>query len=595
MQLTFIVCRVRLLEPTLSLPLNLSRLFFTTSQQWTTLPEQDHSFQLSKEVKQRTAELEQSRPGANVYPRWALHDTLIDYASVNEGASTQTSVKKPSLSSIRKNQIIADQSLDAKQNQPDAQIYQIAGRIVAIRTAGKYLAFIDVQANGKTFQVKLNHGKLPNVTLEAFQDLVRLFRRGDHISAKGSATTTKAGLSALQAVELPVLRAPCLQRLPVPRPLAERDLDREATVDRHVEMLTYPGLIDTLKVRSYLMNSIRSTLSNDGFLEVQTPILGGEAGGATARPFVTTASEFSDRRLSLRIAPELWLKRLVIGGLTQVFEIGPSFRNEGLDKVHNPEFTTCEFYAAYVDIARLRHYTERILADIAEKIETLATPSSFDQAVISEWKITETQSYPKIDFIPAVNAALGVHLPNLASASAREEILAIFARQSIPVPPTPTLPRLIDTLCAHFIEPQCQQPTWIINTPECLSPLAKSFIHPTAPNDQPVAARAELFIRGKEVVNCYEEENSPAEQRRKFVNQQRYARLAGGAGRVDDEAMQVDEDYIRALEWGLPPTGGWGCGIDRLVMLATGMERIGDVLSFGNLRAVTRAAGKVGK
>jgi lysyl-tRNA synthetase class 2 len=190
-----------------------------------------------------------------------------------------------------------------------------------------------------------------------------------------------------------------------------------------------------------------------------------------------------------------------------------------------------------------------------------------------------------------LNSALEQDLPNLASDTARSDLLQIFNQKSMPLPSKPTIPRLLDKLSSIYLEPQCQNFTFIINHPECMSPLSKSFIHPTAPNAQPVAARAELFVQGREIINCYEEENSPFEQRRKFMMQQYYA--SGDAGTVmDDEAMTIDEDYLRALEWGLPPTGGWGCGIDRLVMLFGGKERIGDVLSFGNLRAVTRGAEK---
>lgn len=205
----------------------------------------------------------------------------------------------------------------------------------------------------------------------------------------------------------------------------------------------------------------------------------------------------------------------------------------------------------------------------------------------------QRESFPKIDFIPALNGALKLELPNLASDTARSDLLAIFEQKSLTLPTNPTLPRLLDELSSIYIEPQCQDFTFIINHPECLSPLSKSFIHPTAPNQQPVASRAELFVRCREVVNCYEEENSPFEQRRKFEMQQKYAMLhEDGSGR-DDEAMKIDDDYIRALEWGLPPTGGWGCGIDRLVMLFAGKDKISDVLSFGSLRSVARHAERI--
>lgn len=205
----------------------------------------------------------------------------------------------------------------------------------------------------------------------------------------------------------------------------------------------------------------------------------------------------------------------------------------------------------------------------------------------------QNDPFPEIDFIPALNSRLQQDLPNLASESARDDLVQIFKQKELPLPSKPTVPRLLDKLSSIYLESPSRNFTWIINHPECMSPLSKSFIHPTAPNAQPVAARAELFVLGREIVNCYEEENSPFEQRRKFMMQQGYATGEAGIA-MDDEAMSVDEDYLKALEWGLPPTGGWGCGIDRLVMLFAGKERIGDVLSFGNLRAVTRGADKKG-
>lgn len=383
--------------------------------------------------------------------------------------------------------------------------------------------------------------------------------------------------------------APCLQRFPVEQPgFATTELSETNYVPRNVEMLTDPGVIATLKARSILVRTLRKFFEQLNFDEVTTPILSALAGGATAKPFETTSTEFSDRKLSLRIAPELWLKRLVIGGMDRVFEIGPSFRNEGLDRTHNPEFYTCEFYAVRHDLPQLMTHTQQLLISMATAMETASLPQTLDRPRLLLGHVQ--QPLQQYDFITSLNAALGVDLPNLSSPQAQADLLAILELKDIPIPNNPTVPRLIDKLAAIYIEPESRtRPIWITNIPECLSPLAKSYIHPTAPNSQAVAARAELFIQGKEVVNCYEEENSPSEQRRKFVDQQRYAHQNG---LLDEEAMKVDEDYLEALEWGLPPTGGWGCGIDRLVMLFTGMERIGDVLSFGNLRAVTRGAEK---
>lgn len=389
----------------------------------------------------------------------------------------------------------------------------------------------------------------------------------------------------VQALELPTLQVPCLQRLP----LAQRGSVTGQAIEtnfkpRHVEMLEDPDLITAIKVRSKITRAMREFFTFRSFVEVFTPILSGRAGGAAARPFETNAREFPDRLLSLRIAPELWLKRLIIGGMVRIFEIGSSFRNEGIDLSHNPEFTTCEFYAVSHDLQQLMTMTKELFVNLDFNVYKTypRAPMNEDNEALSaslkgDWEV--------VDFIPALNAALGTDLPNLSSPSAYSSLVTIFDERGIPHPSQPTVLRLVDKLCSTYLEPlSAEKPLWITNIPECMSPLAKSFIHPTAPNEQPVAARAELFIQGKEIVNCYEEENSPFEQRRKFIEQQKLA------GTHDDEAMKIDEDYLAALEWGLPPTGGWGCGIDRLVMLFTGKERIGDVLSFGTLRAVTRGA-----
>ncbi|TQB75394.1 hypothetical protein MPDQ_003082 [Monascus purpureus] len=312
-------------------------------------------------------------------------------------------------------------------------------------------------------------------------------------------------------------------------------------------------------------------------MEVSTPVLASTAGGAIARPFYTSATEFPERQLSLRIAPELWLKRFVVGGFDKVFEIGPSFRNEGLDRTHNPEFTTCEFYHAYANLEDLMSMTESLFTGIAEHISQLN-----EAGVLEPTTVNFTAPFRRIDFTTGIEEKIGRRLPDLTSADAQVQVQQIFNDLSLPLPDNPTLARLMDELCSVYLEPQCVDPTFIINPPECLSPLSKTFIHPT--NKQRVAARGELFIEGHEMVNTYEEENSPFEQRRKFEEQARENR---SENENENESGEVDESYLSALEWGLPPTGGWGCGIDRLCMLFTGMKRINDVLPFGNLRAVT--------
>lgn len=218
--------------------------------------------------------------------------------------------------------------------------------------------------------------------------------------------------------------------------------------------------------------------------------------------------------------------------------------------------------------------TEALLSGMAKHVEEFNTSGT-----LTPTKVDFAAPFRRIDFITGIEEGIGRKLPDLMAADAAQQVTQIFEDLFLAIPENPTLPRLLDELCSIYVEPQCINPTFIINPPECLSPLSKTFTHPTT--NQRVAARGELFIEGREVVNTYEEENSPFEQRRKFEDQLQYSKNANEPG-------EIDEEYLKALEWGLPPTGGWGCGIDRLCMLFTGAKRITDVLSFGNLRSVTR-------
>lgn len=493
----------------------------------------------------------------------------------------------------------------SEQNDGDfaTTMFRSSGRIRSIRSSGSKLLFIDIVDNPQhKLQIMINATALlqsdsmfdPN-RVKAFGKLVQV---GDIISklgkyhsdqllmvtaVSGYPRKTRSGDLTLLATELPELTSPCLHQIPE-SPVGE---DSDFANDKHVQMLTNPSLIQHLEARASVINAVSTFLIRHEFVNVQTPILSAMAGGAIARPFETIATEFPDRKLSMRIAPELWLKRLLVGGMQKVFEIGPSFRNEGLDKTHNPEFYTCEFYAVNWSLSRLQRETTKLIGAAASAIGSRAVPD-FVASIGDANTIHNPSPWLSIDFIPALNSALGCDLPDLSSPSAREIIHEIFDSKGLALPTMPTLPRLLDKLSSIYLESQCQNATWIVNTPECLSPLAKSFPHPDLPY-QRVAARAELFIQHKEVVNCYEEENSPREQRMKFIDQQKHAKLGE---EIDLEAMKIDEDYIRALEWGLPPTGGWGCGIDRLCMLMLGKDKISDVLAFGNLRSVTRGAEK---
>ncbi|EAU37581.1 conserved hypothetical protein [Aspergillus terreus NIH2624] len=414
-----------------------------------------------------------------------------------------------------------------------------------------------------------NLRQLEGVSSPEFKQLYRLLRRGDAFSVTGKPHRTGRGELTVVASELPRLLSPCLHDVPL-----DATAHENSPYPRHVQFLADQTTADIIRARSAIIQYLRQFFLDRSFMEVNTPIVASIAGGAIARPFYTAATEFPERQLSLRIAPELWLKRLVVGGFDRVFEIGPSFRNEGLDKTHNPEFTTCEFYHAYANLEDLMSITETLLSGMAGHLRQLNPNGTLHPP-----DVDFTAPFRRIDFIPGIEAKIHRKLPDLAAADALPQIKQLFADLALELPANPSLPRLLDELCSTYVEPDCIHPTFIINPPECLSPLSKSFTHPTT--GQRVAARGELFIEGREIVNTYEEENSPFEQRRKFEDQVQYSKEA-------NEAEEIDESYLEALEWGLPSTGGWGCGIDRLCMLFTGAKRIGDVLPFGNLRAVTR-------
>ena len=235
---------------------------------------------------------------------------------------------------------------------------------------------------------------------------------------------------------------------------------------------------------------------------------------------------------------------------------------------HNPEFWTCEFYRTWTNLSQLMRITQLLL----EKLSQL--PS-----VIEKDKFDFKNEFKVIEFIPAIEKAAGFDLPDLDGPNAASIIQREMQQRNIPLPERPTLPRLLDKLCALYIEPECQQPTWIKYPPKCLSPLAKSFCAHCGSKTQDVALRAELFINGSEIINTYEEENSPVEQRIKFKQQLRY-------NRAENIEEKIDEGYLKALSSGMPPTGGWGCGMERLVMLFGATNRIADVMSFGTLKNV---------
>ncbi|RKF78968.1 Lysine--tRNA ligase [Golovinomyces cichoracearum] len=448
----------------------------------------------------------------------------------------------------------------------------VRGKMMACRIMGTRLIFMDLVQDGKTLQVMANLRSLSEssgVSEESFQIFYHLAQRGDYISVTGYAHRTLRGELSIYADSLPKIISPTLRSLP------KTLLDRAFRMrNRHVDLIINRNLQHTIRMRSHVVQYLRDFLLRNRFLEVQTPIIADKATGAIARPFLTNSAYISDKIMALRVAPELWLKRLIIGGFDRVFELGPAFRNEGFDHSHNPEFTTCEFYKAFANLEQLIGITETILSGLATSAMHLQKFSLGDLPEIDSSVLKAP--FRRVEFIPAIEEALKEKLPNLESATAQEEVSDLLLKNNNSLPESPTLPRLLDKLSSLYIEPWCTMPTLIMYPPACMAPLAKSFLDPKS--NQIVSARAELYVQCHELANMYEEENSPIEQRKKFEEQKKYNDL--------ENECNVDESYLSALEWGLPPTGGWGCGVDRLVMLLTGARRIQDVLSFGGLKNV---------
>ncbi|KAI3338288.1 hypothetical protein F4824DRAFT_92501 [Ustulina deusta] len=458
---------------------------------------------------------------------------------------------------------------------PASENVTLEGRIMSIRRAGSKLVFIHILGGYQQVQVMVHLGSLASPPLDPgdFKKALHPLRRGDIISVTGRAIRTKSGELTLGALKLPAILSPALA------PLPEKLTNEETKIlNRHVDLLVNQRTSDIIRLRSHIIKSMRDFLHEQDFLEVQTPILADSAGGAIARPFLTAATAFSDKRLSMRIAPELWLKRLVIGGNDKVFEIGPSFRNEGLDTTHNPEFTACEFYSAYFNLTELIQITESLITrlhhDVDQVIATRFTSLQKPQFPIAkgQWK--------QVEFIPALEDILGFRFPDLSKPDALEKLTGLLAQHHASLSISGmVLNKLLDHLATTYLEDvSLSQPLFIVHHPACMSPLSKSFVCPKT--GQLVSARAELFIQGHEIANMYEEENDPFEQRRKFELQVE-SKVVGEEG-----SAEIDESYVQALQHGLPPTGGWGCGVDRLVMLFSGASRIGDTLSFGSLKNV---------
>ncbi len=430
-----------------------------------------------------------------------------------------------------------------------------AGRAQAIRNMGR-IAFIDLEDDSGALQVLISQRALGDDWA-----LIDSLDLGDFVEAAGLMIRSRRGEVSLQADAL----RPLAKALRPPPEKYHGLQDQELRYRRrYLDLMTNAEAKQTLRTRSEVIASMRRFMDARGFIEVETPMLQSEAGGAAARPFLTHLNALDEPR-QLRIALELYLKRLIVGGFDKVYEIGRVFRNEGIGSRWNPEFTMLESYEAYADYHDVAAMVEAGLEQIAtEVVGSTRLPWR-------DGEIDFTPPFARVTMVDAVQEYVGVDFREYDSV---ESITALLREKGVTVPPDAGWGKLFDELVSELVEPQLQQPTFLLDYPVAISPLAKR-----TPDDPRLVERFELFVGGWELANAYTELNDPVDQRERF-ERQLAARDAG-----DDEAELLDEDFLTALEHGMPPTGGLGLGMDRLAMLLTNQQSIRDVILFPQMRA----------
>lgn len=437
---------------------------------------------------------------------------------------------------------------------------KMAGRVMAIRGHGK-TCFMDMQDKTGRIQVYVRK----DVIGEENYALIKLMDIGDTVGVTGTAFRTHMGELSIKADVIEMLSKSL-------RPLPEKwhglkDVETRYR-QRYVDLIVNPEVRDTFVKRSQIIKSVREVLDSHDFLEVETPILNTIAGGAAARPFISYHNAL-DMQVYMRIAPELYLKRLIVGGMDRVYEMGRVFRNEGIDNRHNPEFTSVEIYQAFADYRDMMDLTEEVVVKTAEKV--LGTTS-----IVYEGTPIELGSpWKRMSMIEAVKEYSGKDFTNVTDL---EEARAIAKELNVAIEPTFGIGKIINACFEEYVEDKLIQPTFITGHPKEISPLAKSN-----PENPEITDRFEAYIYGREICNGFTELNDPIDQKERFLKQ--VEERANG----DEEANMMDEDFVNALEFGLPPTGGLGIGIDRLVMFLTDSSTIRDVLFFPTMKPIGKA------
>src|SRR5229473_2255437 len=444
----------------------------------------------------------------------------------------------------------------------DKTVHRLGGRLILLRPMGKSTFGHLEEASGK-IQIFC---KLDTLGEEAYA-VLRLLDLGDFIGVEGPLFRTKTG-----EVTVRVDRVTLLTKSMRPLPRGKEDAQgvvhgalsdpEQRARQRYADLAVHPHVREVFRLRTRTVGSIRKFLDARGYLEVETPVLQPLYGGATAQPF-TTHSEALDADLYLRIADELYLKRCIVGGLEKVYEIGHDFRNEGLSRFHNPEFTMAEWYEAYADYQDMLALTEEMLAGLVHQLFGTTTLERHGATLAFQ------RPFARRDFYSLVKEHAGVDLATASEA----ELRAALTKRHVAEVEQLNGARLIDEVFKTTVEPALVQPTFVLDYPVALSPLAK-----LKRDDPTKVERWELFVLGRELANAFSELNDPDEQRRRFEQQQAFR------DKGDAEAQRLDEDFLRALEYGMPPTGGVGLGVDRLTMILADQPNIRDVILFPVLR-----------